>query len=158
MALLRRRQKPHLILTHIRQILLSFSFVITLADSNSIIDIQKILRLHCKYLISLTDFVVQDSYALCRVFKKNGICSELETEPQLQTGQCSFTTVSMEINSNNINYSNDYETMSPEVGVSSACLEDVVDDKDDSWMQFITDDAWDTSSNAAAMGHGQGVY
>ncbi|KAF8089481.1 hypothetical protein N665_0505s0031 [Sinapis alba] len=103
---------------------------------------------------------LQDSYALCRVFKKNGICSELETEQPLQTGQCSFTTVSMEmINSNNINYSNDYETMSPEVGVSSTCVEDVVvDDKDDSWMQFITDDAWDSSSNAAAMGHGQGVY
>ena len=103
--------------------------------------------------------VVQDSYALCRVFKKNGICSELETEPQLQMGQCSFTTVSMEMNSNNINYNSDiYEAMSPEVGASSACVEDIVDDKDDSWMQFITDDAWDSSSNAAAMGHGQGVY
>ena len=97
---------------------------------------------------------------MCRVFKKNGICSELESERQLQTGQCSFTTASMEeINSNNNNnYNNDYETMSPEVGVSSACVEEVVDDKDDSWMQFITDDAWDTSSNGAAMGHGQGVY
>ncbi|CAH8388711.1 unnamed protein product [Eruca vesicaria subsp. sativa] len=103
---------------------------------------------------------LQDSYALCRVFKKNGICSELETGQQLQTGQCSFTTESMEISScnNNINYNNDYETMSPEVGGSSACVEDVADDKDDSWMQFITDDAWDTSSNAAAMGHGQAVY
>lgn len=100
---------------------------------------------------------MQDSYALCRVFKKNGICSELETEQQLQTGQCSFPTASMEINSNNFN-NNEYETMSPEVVVSSACVEDVVDDKDDSWMQFITDDAWDTSSNATAMGHGQGVY
>ncbi|CAA7051279.1 unnamed protein product [Microthlaspi erraticum] len=100
---------------------------------------------------------LQDSYALCRVFKKNGICSELETEHQLQTGQCSFTTASLEINSNNFN-NNEYETMSPEVVVSSACVEDVVDDKDDSWMQFITDDAWDTSSNATAMGHGQGVY
>lgn len=100
---------------------------------------------------------MQDSYALCRVFKKNGICSELETEQQLQTGQCSFTTASMEINSNNnFNNNNEYETMSPEVGVSSGCVEDVVDDKDDSWMQFITDDAWDTSSTA--MGHGQGVY
>lgn len=48
--------------------------------------------------------------------------------------------------------------MSPEVGGSSACVEDVPDDKDDSWMQFITDDAWDTSSIAAAMGHGQAVY
>ncbi|KAG2294536.1 hypothetical protein Bca4012_004368 [Brassica carinata] len=46
--------------------------------------------------------------------------------------------------------------MSAEVEVSSACVEDVVDDKDDSWMQFITDDAWDSSSNAAAVGHGQG--
>ncbi|XP_010465831.1 PREDICTED: NAC domain-containing protein 86-like [Camelina sativa] len=104
---------------------------------------------------------LQDSYALCRVFKKNGICSELESEQQLQMGQCSFTTASMEINSNNNNNynNNEYETMSPEVGVSSsACVEEVVDDKDDSWMQFITDDAWDTSSNAAAMGHGQGVY
>lgn len=47
--------------------------------------------------------------------------------------------------------------MSAEVGVSSACVEDDVDDKDDSWMQFITDDAWDSSSNAAAVGHGQGT-
>ncbi|KAF8050559.1 hypothetical protein N665_1940s0002 [Sinapis alba] len=92
---------------------------------------------------------LQDSYALCRVFKKNGVCSELETEQQLQTGQCSFTTASMEISScnNNINYNNDYETVSPEVGGSSACVEG-----DDSWMQFITDDAWDTSSKSCIYG------
>lgn len=36
---------------------------------------------------------------------------------------------------------NDYETMSPDVpAASSSCLEE--DDKDESWMQFITDDPW----------------
>lgn len=42
------------------------------------------------------------------------------------------------------------ETMSPDqvpmASTSSCCVEE--DDKDDSWMQFITDDAW-CSSNAA---------
>ncbi|XP_010551125.1 PREDICTED: NAC domain-containing protein 86 [Tarenaya hassleriana] len=90
---------------------------------------------------------LQDSYALCRVFKKNGICSEVED--QQQRGECSSFTL-ME------NSNNEYETM------SSACPED--DDKDDSWMQFITDDAWDSNASAAVMGsdhghgHGQGVY
>jgi hypothetical protein len=39
--------------------------------------------------------------------------------------------------------------MSPDIlGASSSCLEE--EDKDDSWMQFITEDAW-YSSNAATM-------
>lgn len=40
--------------------------------------------------------------------------------------------------------------MSPDIpGASSSCLEE--EDKDDSWMQFITEDAW-YSSNAAMVG------
>ncbi|XP_050238610.1 NAC domain-containing protein 86 [Mercurialis annua] len=71
---------------------------------------------------------IQDCYALCRVFKKNGICEE-------QGGQCSL---SLTETSNN----NDYETMSPDLFIgTSCCVEDDQDkDDDDSWMQFITDD------------------
>lgn len=48
------------------------------------------------------------------------------------------------------------QTMSPDIpgAASSSCLEDQ-EDKDDSWMQFITDDAW-YSSNASAMVGGGG--
>ncbi|XP_072974752.1 NAC domain-containing protein 54-like [Typha angustifolia] len=75
---------------------------------------------------------IQDSYALCRVFKKNVVCNEVEEQ-----GQCSITLVegSQQI------ISNDYETMSPDMPVgSSSCIDE--DDKDDAWMQFISDDAW----------------
>ncbi|KAM7482876.1 hypothetical protein LguiB_007459 [Lonicera macranthoides] len=84
---------------------------------------------------------IQDSYALCRVFKKNGVCSEIEDQ-----GQSSST-----ISSSLIEYSqgiiNDYETMSPDVPLTSnsPCME-IEEDKDDSWMQFITDDAWCSSN------------
>ncbi|KAL6319920.1 hypothetical protein AAG906_036996 [Vitis piasezkii] len=78
---------------------------------------------------------IQDSYALCRVFKKNGICSESEEQ-----GQCSSSL--MESSQGVLN---DYETMSPDVPLpSSSCMEE--EDKDDSWMQFITDDAWCSSN------------
>lgn len=85
---------------------------------------------------------IQDTYALCRVFKKNGICSEIEDQ-----GQSSLTLVE---SSQTININNESETMSPDpAGASSSCLEE--EDKDDSWMQFITDDAW-YPSNAAMAG------
>ncbi|XP_020221872.1 NAC domain-containing protein 86 [Cajanus cajan] len=84
---------------------------------------------------------LQDTYALCRVFKKNGICSDIEE----QQGQCSISLI--ECSQTIIN---ECETMSPDIpGASSSCLEE--EDKDDSWMQFITDDAW-YSSNAAMIG------
>ncbi|KAJ7970202.1 NAC domain containing protein [Quillaja saponaria] len=87
---------------------------------------------------------LQDTYALCRVFKKNGICSEIDQEQ----GQCSLSLI--ESSQSIIN--NDCETMSPDVPMasSSLCLEDQ-EDKDESWMQFITEDAW-YSSNAAMVG------
>ncbi|KAF5803639.1 putative transcription factor NAM family [Helianthus annuus] len=76
-------------------------------------------------------FSVQDAYALCRVFKKNGVCVELQ-----ETGH-----PSMSVSQYSPTVTNDYETMSPDVPVaSSSCVEE--DDKDDSWMQFITDDPW----------------
>uniref|UniRef100_A0A6N2M2P1 NAC domain-containing protein n=1 Tax=Salix viminalis TaxID=40686 RepID=A0A6N2M2P1_SALVM len=86
---------------------------------------------------------IQDSYALCRVFKKNGICSEIEDQ-----GQC--TSLSLMENSSQ-GVMNEYETMSPDVPIaSSSCVEE--EEKDDSWMQFITDDPWCSSSNAMAGG------
>ncbi|KAF3974707.1 hypothetical protein ACB098_04G063800 [Castanea mollissima] len=87
---------------------------------------------------------IQDTYALCRVFKKNGICSEIEEQ-----GQCSLSLLE-----SSQGVINEYETMSPDVTMaSSSCLDE--EDKDDSWMQFITDDAW-CSSNAAVGGGGGG--
>ncbi|MED6211263.1 hypothetical protein PIB30_071996 [Stylosanthes scabra] len=92
---------------------------------------------------------LQDTYALCRVFKKNGICSDVEE----QVGQCSNMSSLIEssqtiINNNNNEYC---ETMSPEMaGVSSSCLEE--EDKDDSWMQFITEDAWYSSNPPNMVG------
>ena len=90
-------------------------------------------------------FCMQDSYALCRVFKKNGVCTEIEE----QQGQSSLSL---------LDYSqgavNDYETMSPDVPLASStsCMEEEdKEDKDDSWMQFITDDAW-CSSTAPFVG------
>ncbi|KAI4352037.1 hypothetical protein L6164_006326 [Bauhinia variegata] len=86
---------------------------------------------------------LQDTYALCRVFKKNGFSSEAEEQ-----GQSSGWSV-IESHQPMLN---DSETMSPDVpGASSSCLEE--EDKDDSWMQFITDDdAWYSNSNAATLG------
>ncbi|XP_047167966.1 NAC domain-containing protein 86 isoform X2 [Vigna umbellata] len=83
---------------------------------------------------------LQDTYALCRVFKKNGICSEIEEQ-----GQCSISLIE-----SCQTMINECDTMSPDIpGASSSCLEE--EDKDDSWMQFITEDAW-YSSNAAMVG------
>ncbi|XAR48281.1 hypothetical protein NMG60_11031042 [Bertholletia excelsa] len=113
---------------------------------------------------------LQDSYALCRVFKKNSNCSEMEEHGAgTGGGQCSGSMSSLMINeqqqqqqqhyqqnasqgfSNSVNNNNDCETMSPDVPLASStsCMDD--EDKDDSWMQFITDDAW-CSSNAASIG------
>ncbi|ONK71802.1 uncharacterized protein A4U43_C04F12550 [Asparagus officinalis] len=76
---------------------------------------------------------MQDSYALCRVFKKNVVCAEVEDQ-----GQCSSIVL---IESPQTIVSDQYETMSPEVPIgSSPCIDE--DDKDDAWMQFITEDAW----------------
>ncbi|KAI5568639.1 hypothetical protein BDE02_12G027300 [Populus trichocarpa] len=87
---------------------------------------------------------IQDSYALCRVFKKNGICSEIEEQ-----GQCTTSLSLTESSSQGV--LNEYETMSPDVPIaSSSCIEE--EDKDDSWMQFITDDPWYCSSNNAMVG------
>lgn len=62
-----------------------------------------------------------------------------------EQGQCSTSLVE-----NSSGVINDYETMSPDVPISSSsCMEE--EDKDDSWMQFITEDAW-RSSNFAMGG------
>ncbi|XP_021679914.1 NAC domain-containing protein 54 isoform X2 [Hevea brasiliensis] len=88
---------------------------------------------------------IQDSYALCRVFKKNGTCNEMED----QQGQCSSVSLMDQSSSQGGLINHDYETMSPDVPIpSSSCADD--EDKDDSWMQFITDDPW-CSSNPLNM-------
>lgn len=77
---------------------------------------------------------------MCRVFKKNGICgSELEDQGQLSmvlTEEFAQGIVT------------EFETVSTSGVIPlapSACIED--EDKDDSWMQFIKDDAWCSFNN-----------
>ncbi|XP_020599680.1 NAC domain-containing protein 86 [Phalaenopsis equestris] len=74
---------------------------------------------------------IQDSYALCRVFKKNVICTDVEEQ-----GQCSLPLTESP------QAIKEHEITSPDVPMlgSSSCIEE--DDKDDAWMQFITEDAW----------------
>ncbi|TYI11301.1 hypothetical protein ES332_A09G200800v1 [Gossypium tomentosum] len=83
-----------------------------------------------------------DSYALCRVFKKNGICSETEDQ-----GRCNMLV--MECSQSVIN---DSETMSPDLPLASSSSFNEEEDKDDSWMQFITDDPWCSSNTTALAG------
>ncbi|KAB2066756.1 hypothetical protein ERO13_A09G172200v2 [Gossypium hirsutum] len=85
---------------------------------------------------------IQDSYALCRVFKKNGICSETEDQ-----GRCNMLV--MECSQSVIN---DSETMSPDLPLASSSSFIEEEDKDDSWMQFITDDPWCSSNTTALAG------
>ncbi|XP_006661516.2 NAC domain-containing protein 71-like [Oryza brachyantha] len=88
---------------------------------------------------------IQDTYALCRVFKKNAICSEVE---ELQ-GQCSMALLEGACQQLLASGGQEqYETPSPDVPVGSTSGADAEDDpdKDDSWMQFISDDAWCSST------------
>ncbi|KAG7020031.1 NAC domain-containing protein 86, partial [Cucurbita argyrosperma subsp. argyrosperma] len=85
---------------------------------------------------------IQDSYALCRVLKKNGICSEVEEQISGQSSSSSSLSFIDNSNSTSQTLVNDYETLSPDVLMpppSSSCVEE--EEKDDSWMQFITEDA-----------------
>ncbi|KAH7857566.1 hypothetical protein Vadar_014070 [Vaccinium darrowii] len=91
---------------------------------------------------------IQDSYALCRVFKKNSVCSEIEE----QAGQCSSSLIETSQEGRVINidgdtmsscYDPNVPLMSSFVSSSSYCVvdeDDNNDDDDESWMQFITDD------------------
>ncbi|KAM0983139.1 hypothetical protein ACFX2I_015925 [Malus domestica] len=105
---------------------------------------------------SSSSAAIQDSFALCRVFKKNGICAEIEE----QQGQSSHLTLN-NIHERSQGVNNDHcdQTMSPEILMASSssisCLQEE-DDKDDSWMQFITDDTWmQCSSNTGVSGEDQ---
>ncbi|GAB4850511.1 hypothetical protein Ancab_029821 [Ancistrocladus abbreviatus] len=85
----------------------------------------------------------QDTYALCRVFKKNGMCLDTEEQGKYTSAVTSHGSSHSQSVGDIVN---DYETMSPDVQTtSSPCIEE--EDKDDSWMQFITDDAWCSSSS-----------
>ncbi|GLU18293.1 hypothetical protein SLE2022_345990 [Rubroshorea leprosula] len=62
---------------------------------------------------------IQDSHALCRVLKKKGLSSKVEER----------------------SVTNETETVSPHVPwASSPCMDQ--EDKDNSWMQFITNDPY----------------
>ncbi|CAA0818115.1 NAC domain containing protein 57 [Striga hermonthica] len=85
---------------------------------------------------------LQDSYALCRVFKKNGLSSEIEDH--VQSSNVLLLDYMQGVN-------NEHESMSPDFPLASSsnnrCNEEEdKDDKDESWMQFITDDVWCSSS------------
>lgn len=77
---------------------------------------------------------------MCRVFKKNGICgSELEDQGQLRmllTEEYSQPDILL----------TEYETLTSTSGTVIP-LAPTEEDKDDSWMQFIKDDAWCSFNN-----------
>ncbi|CAN4100587.1 unnamed protein product [Withania somnifera] len=94
---------------------------------------------------------IQDSYALCRVFKKNGVCPEIKEQ---QEGQVSNALPFLEYPLGNQPQGmiiREYETPpSPDNNVQLTSsynieleleLEYELEDKDDSWMEFITEDA-----------------
>ncbi|KAL9432640.1 NAC domain-containing protein 86 isoform X1 [Citrus sinensis] len=110
-------------------------------------------RLDDKECDDISAGIQVDSYALCRVFKKNGICSEMED----QHGQCSGLSSSLMENSQQSHgISIECETMSPDVPInSSSCIDE--EDKDDSWMQFITDDPWCSSNSTSTTFTGDQV-
>ncbi|VFQ77290.1 unnamed protein product [Cuscuta campestris] len=94
-------------------------------------------------------YMVQDSYALCRVFKKNGICygkiEELQAQqPHAATGSSSSSS-SLQVLTRQVTVAC-YETPSPDIPFTSSSCNDIKDDQDkggdESWMQFITEDAW----------------
>lgn len=80
------------------------------------------------------------------MFKKNGFGNEVEDQ-----GQWSLSFVE---SSQGVVMSHEWENNSPDVPIASSSCIDQEDDKDDSWMQFITDDGgWGTSNpNAPPMG------
>ncbi|CAN6175255.1 unnamed protein product [Urochloa humidicola] len=89
---------------------------------------------------------IQDTYALCRVFKKNAICTEVDG---LQA-QCSMALLEgacQQLLTTTGSQSQEYQTPSPDVpvGSTSGGADDDAD-KDESWMQFISDDAWCSST------------
>ncbi|CAL5062976.1 unnamed protein product [Urochloa decumbens] len=86
---------------------------------------------------------IQDTYALCRVFKKNAICAEVDG---LQA-QCSMALLEGACQQLLTTGSQEYQTPSPDVpvGSTSGGADDDAD-KDESWMQFISDDAWCSST------------
>ncbi|ERN17060.1 hypothetical protein AMTR_s00044p00058470 [Amborella trichopoda] len=76
---------------------------------------------------------IQDTYALCRVFKKNVACPDTEDQGQFTMPLPESLQIS----------ASEYDTVSPEMlhgSSSSTCMD--VDDKDDAWMQFLMEDAW----------------
>jgi hypothetical protein len=71
--------------------------------------------------------ILQDSYALCRVFKKNVALGEFQKQKQ---GECS---------SSQAKEKQEQFTGVGDAGQSSGSNEH---GKDNTWMQFIADDLW----------------
>jgi hypothetical protein len=69
--------------------------------------------------------ILQDSYALCRVFKKNEPIDEFEKQGECSTSQAK----------GNQEQVTDFEDAGESSGVNE-------NDKDNSWMQFIVEDLW----------------
>ncbi|KAJ8563312.1 hypothetical protein K7X08_031764 [Anisodus acutangulus] len=101
---------------------------------------------------------IQDSYALCRVFKKNGVCPEIEEQQLGQVSSAPFLEYPPQAQGMIIHEYD--ETPSPDYNVpltsSSSYMEleeeeeeEEEEDKYDSWMQFITEDAWCNSSTSS---------
>ncbi|WOK94788.1 NAC domain-containing protein [Canna indica] len=78
----------------------------------------------------------QDSYALCRVFKKIANYTEVDE----QASQCDLTLIKKKHQGS---ITAEYEATSPDMPAGSSSYAE--DDKDDAWMQFITEEAWCSS-------------
>jgi hypothetical protein len=81
----------------------------------------------CNQFLVNSTVVLQDSYALCRVFKKNVALGELQKQKQ---GECS---------SSQSKEKQEQFTSIRDAGQSSGSNEH---GKDNTWMQFIADDLW----------------
>jgi len=81
----------------------------------------------CQFFLLILVVIFQDSYALCRVFKKNVAFGELHKQKQ---GECS---------SSQAKEKQEQFTNVRDAGQSSGSSEH---GKDNSWMQFISDDLW----------------
>ena len=81
----------------------------------------------CQFFLLILVVIFQDSYALCRVFKKNAAFGEFHEQKQ---GECS---------SSQAKEKQEQFTNVRDAGQSSGSSEH---GKDNSWMQFISDDLW----------------
>ncbi|GFZ07636.1 NAC domain containing protein 57 [Actinidia rufa] len=90
---------------------------------------------------------IQDSYALCRVFKKNGVCSEIEEQAGQRSSSPTVENCQLMINDcDSMSLSPADQHHIAQRSSSSFMDEEENNNDDESWMQFITDDAWCSSN------------